>query len=383
MISKETYGFHAVIFVPKAYRQSRELDRCVRRLQYQLGSKAVWCDDVDEWRSAALIKAATGLPVLLVREPGFIGVAGWVDALASVLASLKETDAVMPADPLLAKLEPAPAYYTMRGYEHYVANRSVNCGKITLAGGDGAYVVLARETAVKAVLSESYGIDDAFAAWERRAKLVFDGYLQPFFRYFDSTREDMLPMVPDGICRALDVGCAHGAFGALLKATYGCAVDGVEAVNEVANQAGERLDNVFFGDFLQTALPGDYDLISFLDVLEHFPDPAAVLDKTRRLLAPRGKILLSIPNVGFWAIVDDLLGGRWDYVPAGILCETHLRFFTAATLSDLLNECGFRVIREDPQKIPMPEEVAARLGAIGNLDSLTTYSFRVLAEFRD
>ena len=61
----------------------------------------------------------------------------------------------------------------------------------------------------------------------------------------------------------------------------------------------------------------------------------------RRLLRPGGRIVLSIPNVGHYSVVEDLLAGRWDYLPIGLLCYTHFRFFTRATLASWLERLGF------------------------------------------
>jgi SAM-dependent methyltransferase len=43
-------------------------------------------------------------------------------------------------------------------------------------------------------------------------------------------------------------------------------------------------------------LPPAFDVISFLDVLEHFPDPRPVLQQARRRLAPDGLLLIKVPT---------------------------------------------------------------------------------------
>ena len=49
-------------------------------------------------------------------------------------------------------------------------------------------------------------------------------------------------------------------------------------------------------------------------------------DPRVQVLPPGGVVVLSVPNVGHWSVVADLLAGRWDYLPAGLVCVTHLRF---------------------------------------------------------
>ena len=89
---------------------------------------------------------------------------------------------------------------------------------------------------------------------------------------------------------------------------------------------------------------GVFDAVSFLDVLEHLTDPLVALKAARQLLTPDGVLLVSVPNVGHWPVVRDLMAGRFDYLPVGILCETHLRFFTADNLKELLESAGFALV---------------------------------------
>jgi SAM-dependent methyltransferase len=79
-----------------------------------------------------------------------------------------------------------------------------------------------------------------------------------------------------------------------------------------------------------TALDGQsFDFIALLDVLEHLPKPIEYLKRLRRLLAPSGTILLSVPNVAHWSVRFPLFFlGRFEYRPLGILDQTHLQFFT-------------------------------------------------------
>ncbi len=77
------------------------------------------------------------------------------------------------------------------------------------------------------------------------------------------------------------------------------------------------------------------------------------LKRTAQLLTPDGCVVASIPNVGHWSVVADLLEGRWDYAAAGIHCITHLRFFTRYGLEQLMTAAGLTLdaiegIRLDP-----------------------------------
>jgi len=162
--------------------------------------------------------------------------------------------------------------------------------------------------------------------------------------YYDQDRSSLLPFLPQHFKEVLDIGCGQGAFGALLKARFGCTVTGIEFVERAAAQAAAKLDCVLTGDAFTVAprLEGRlFDLVVLTDVLEHFPDPEALLRLYIPMLAPDGSFFLSIPNVRHWSVVLPLLfRGQWSYTEQGILDQTHLHFFTRRSLMSMLNAVG-------------------------------------------
>ncbi len=144
--------------------------------------------------------------------------------------------------------------------------------------------------------------------------------------------------------RVLDVGCATGYLGEMLK-RRGCRVSGVEEDEPAALQAREVLDEVIVGDVNTLDLVGhfgekSFDAVVFGDVLEHLSDPLAVLRKVRPLLTDSGAVVASIPNVAHGSVRLALLAGRFDYRPLGLLDSTHLRFFTRGSVHELLRQAG-------------------------------------------
>jgi 2-polyprenyl-3-methyl-5-hydroxy-6-metoxy-1,4-benzoquinol methylase len=144
--------------------------------------------------------------------------------------------------------------------------------------------------------------------------------------------------------RVLDVGCATGYLGEALIAR-GCRVSGVEFDPEAAERARAVLDEVLVADLESTDLvahfgAGSFDVLVFGDVLEHLRDPLRVLRGALPLLADRGSVVISIPNVAHASLRLALLQGRWTYSDRGLLDRTHVQLFTRRTLLELLRGAG-------------------------------------------
>jgi SAM-dependent methyltransferase len=74
------------------------------------------------------------------------------------------------------------------------------------------------------------------------------------------------------------------------------------------------------------------DAVSVFDVVEHFPDDLALLGELRRVLRPRGRLLLSVPAYQWaWSSFD---------VQAG-----HYRRYTRSRLVEQLHKVGFVIER--------------------------------------
>ena len=51
-------------------------------------------------------------------------------------------------------------------------------------------------------------------------------------------------------------------------------------------------------------------------------------------------MLICVPNMEHWSFADRLLRGTWKYEPAGLLDETHLRWFSLETMREGLEAVG-------------------------------------------
>ena len=166
------------------------------------------------------------------------------------------------------------------------------------------------------------------------------GLCHEFIDYYGEVREDILPYLDSDCREVLEIGCGRGATGDFLQRQLGCQVTGVELNPVVARAAAEHLHRVVVGDALEVDPGGPFDAVVACELFEHLVDSEAFLTRLQAWLRPGGRAVLSVPNVGHSAIVEDLLAGRWDYLPVGLLCSTHYRFFTRHTLADTLRAAG-------------------------------------------
>jgi Flp pilus assembly protein TadD len=170
----------------------------------------------------------------------------------------------------------------------------------------------------------------------------------------------LIQYVPQSTRRVLDVGCSGGDFGRRLKELGVEEVIGIELDSRACALAKGVLNDAIEGNIETIDLPfeeGYFDCITFGDVLEHLINPAAVLRKVARFLAHEGVILMCIPNVRFYDVVQMLINGRWNYADAGILDRTHLRFFTAAEIRLMIEDTGLELLHLGPLSIAQPEHL--------------------------
>ena len=162
--------------------------------------------------------------------------------------------------------------------------------------------------------------------------------------YFAFARTEILPLLPAKIVRVADVGGSSGAtlsaIRALRPTTDTVCIDGHRPSVDIAHSRGHTAIHCDLEGELPSILR-TCDVVLLLDVLEHLKDPWQVLQDVVRLLEPGATVIVSLPNVRYWAVSGGLfLRGAWELQDAGILDRTHLRFFTRETGRKLLQKVG-------------------------------------------
>ena len=150
----------------------------------------------------------------------------------------------------------------------------------------------------------------------------------------------------------LDVGCGEGKLAELIKlkscSVYGIDID--QAAIQYALEKKRYLDVFHFNverpsdnaseyeRFKKAGLEFDYIVIA--DILEHTVNPTKVLSEISSYLKIDGKILVSVPNVNNADIILNLLRGRFNYMQAGILDNTHTKYFTKSSFVEWISDAN-------------------------------------------
>ena len=81
---------------------------------------------------------------------------------------------------------------------------------------------------------------------------------------------------------------------------------------------------------------GAYDVVVLFDVIEHIDPPSAALAHLRRLLRPKGLLLMVTPDAG--SVSSRLMGARWPH-----LLVEHVVLFSRRGMRTALQEAGFDI----------------------------------------
>ena len=204
--------------------------------------------------------------------------------------------------------------------------------------------------------------------------------------YYHWVRQEIKPLLPKNPSRILEVGAGAGHTLKWIKELYPkTETTAVEINSALLQELRQNVDVPIIGP-IDEALPQfkSYDLILFLDVLEHLSDPTATLRNLSKHLEANGQVIVSVPNIAHLSVsVPLLLQRRFDYQDAGILDRTHLKFFVEGTAIKLLNDANFIVTAGLVSGIQGPKSKLLDLVSFGGLRHHLAKQYIMLGQLTD
>jgi 2-polyprenyl-6-hydroxyphenyl methylase/3-demethylubiquinone-9 3-methyltransferase len=150
--------------------------------------------------------------------------------------------------------------------------------------------------------------------------------------------------------RALDVGCGGGIL-AEAMAARGASVMGIDLAEKPikvamlhAQETSSPVDyRVVSAEALAGEMPGAFDVVTCMEMLEHVPDPPAIVGACARLVKPGGHVFFSTINRNPKSFLFAIVGA--EYVLNALPRGTHefARFIRPSELARACREAGLEV----------------------------------------
>jgi 2-polyprenyl-3-methyl-5-hydroxy-6-metoxy-1,4-benzoquinol methylase len=148
-------------------------------------------------------------------------------------------------------------------------------------------------------------------------------------------------------CRLFDLGCGNGSVAAHF-ADMGYAVTGIDSSEEGVRQANKHNPDINIQqgsvyDDLFTRF-GQFPVVVSLEVVEHLYAPRQFAETIYQLVEPGGAAIISTPYHGYLKNAAIALTGQTDRHFDPLRDGGHIKFWSIATLRQLLEEAGFQRI---------------------------------------
>ncbi len=153
---------------------------------------------------------------------------------------------------------------------------------------------------------------------------------------FRSTVEKIQGFLPDKRARIVEIGCATGLLLSQLKQAGYSGVAGLDPSPACSRVANEQFKvPVQCGALSDDLIPaGSVDLLVLIGVMEHIRDLEAAMKKMTAMLAPGGRMFITVPDASKYAAGDD--------APYQEFSLEHINYFGPQSLANLMARYGFR-----------------------------------------
>lgn len=141
--------------------------------------------------------------------------------------------------------------------------------------------------------------------------------------------------------KVLDIGCGVGDFLHTAE-MHGWECTGVEPSEDARVIAQKRMHGrIISSEDLENIPEGYFDLITMWHVLEHVDDLKWQVEQLRRLIKPKGRIVIALPNYKSYD------GQYYKELWAAYDVPRHLNHFSKTTLTKIFKASGLELVKMD------------------------------------
>jgi 2-polyprenyl-3-methyl-5-hydroxy-6-metoxy-1,4-benzoquinol methylase len=138
--------------------------------------------------------------------------------------------------------------------------------------------------------------------------------------------------------RLFEVGSAYGFFLNLARTAFE-SVEGIDISEDAVNFSVRELGlNAVCGDLLSADLgPRQFDVACMWDTIEHLAGPTQYVNRLAARMPPGALIAITTGDIA--SMTARFQKARWRLIHP----PTHLQYFSPASMTAMLDRCGFRV----------------------------------------
>ena len=185
---------------------------------------------------------------------------------------------------------------------------------------------------IRKIYSENYFTGEEYEDYLRDKAVLqknFSNRLKKIYSVFPSIK----------ITNALEIGCAYGFFGELLKKNLNHVYyKGFDVTEEAIAYGKENFNlDVSTQNYLDYKTDQKFTDVFMWDVIEHLMNPEKFLEKINRDSAPGARLFITTGDIG--ALLAKTQKCRWRMIHP----PSHLQYFSKETITLLLKKNGFTV----------------------------------------
>ncbi len=147
--------------------------------------------------------------------------------------------------------------------------------------------------------------------------------------------------------KVLDVGCGGGILSEAMAAA-GADVSGIDLSEKALKiarlhllESGQTVDyRLIAAETFADEMPGQFDVVTCMEMLEHVPDPASIVAACARLVKPGGWVFFSTLNRNPKSYLFAVIGAEYvlKLLPRGT--HDYAKFITPAELARMARQAG-------------------------------------------